>query len=188
MRSKRPKYVAPAIDAVAEELPFGRDTFDAALACITVHQWRDLDGGLAEMRRVTKGPVVIVTFDPKALRDFWLADYAPEMMEKECGRMPPIGLLTDRLGGDVSIEHVPIPAGCVDGFTEAFFGRPEAFLDDRVRRAQSAWSFVDADTELRSVNTLRSALGRGDWDAHHGELRMAPEYAGSLRLVVSRPT
>jgi hypothetical protein len=136
---------------------------------------------------VTKGPVVIVTFDPVALGDFWLADYAPEMMETECGRMPPIDLLVDGLGGDVSIEHVPIPAGCMDGFAEAFFGRPEAFLDERVRRAQSAWAFVDTGTQARSVHTLSSALRLGHWDARHGLLRTAPEYAGSLRLIVAQP-
>ena len=55
MRLQRPPHLAIALDAVAEDLPFGDDSFDASLASITIHQWRDVDAGLSEMRRVTKG-------------------------------------------------------------------------------------------------------------------------------------
>jgi ubiquinone/menaquinone biosynthesis C-methylase UbiE len=55
MRSQRPRSLSPAIDAVAERLPFDDDAFDAAMATITVHQWADVDRGLAEMRRRAGG-------------------------------------------------------------------------------------------------------------------------------------
>ncbi len=42
MRAQRPPD-RPAVDAVAERLPFDDDSFDAAMAMITVHQWRDLE-------------------------------------------------------------------------------------------------------------------------------------------------
>lgn len=185
MRSQRPLHLTEAIDAVAEELPFDDDSFDAALASVTVHQWRDLPAGLAEIRRVTTGPVVIMTFDPVALERFWLTDYAPEMMRIESGRMPSIDLLGQLLGGQIALEHLPIPHGCSDGFAEAFFGRPEAFLSDDVRRSQSAWGFVSPEEERRSVLALTSALEDGSWDARHGALREAATYDGSLRLVIS---
>jgi SAM-dependent methyltransferase len=187
MRSQRPPHLAPALDAVAEDLPFPDQTFDAALASVTIHQWSDLAGGLAEVRRVTRGPVVIMTFDPVSLRKFWLAEYAPEMMERESGRMPALGEVTALLGGSVQIEELPIPADCADGFAEAYFGRPEAFLDTRVRRSQSAWGFIDDDEERGSVERLAAALEDGSWDRRFGELRSAAEYSGSLRLVVALP-
>ena len=187
MRAQRPPHLAPAIDAAAEDLPFPDGTFDAALASVTVHQWSDRDGGLAELRRVTTGPVVIMTFDPVPLRKFWLAEYAPEMMERESGRMPDLDGLAAALGGDVRIDELAIPADCADGFAEAYFGRPEAFLDERVRRSQSAWGFVDTDEEHRSVERLRAALEDGSWDRRFGGLRSASEYPGSLRLIVARP-
>lgn len=187
MRSQRAVHLVPAIDAVAEDLPFADRTFDAALASVTVHQWRDLGRGLRELRRVTRGPVVVLTFDPEPLGRFWLGEYAPELMARESGRMPPIGRITGILGGTAEVETVPIPADCVDGFAEAYFGRPEAFLDDRVRRAQSAWRFVDDETERRSVAALRAGLADGSWDRRHGELLSAPEYRGALRMVVAHP-
>ena len=187
MRSQRPAHLAPAVDAAAEDLPYPDGAFDAALASVTVHQWSDLARGLAEVRRVTTGPIVVMTFEPAALRGFWLGDYAPALIERESGRMPELDRLADLLGGDVRIDELPIPADCTDGFAEAYFGRPEAFLDVRVRRSQSAWSFIDPDEETHSVERLRTALEDGSWDTRFGDFRTAPEYAGSLRLVVATP-
>ena len=185
MRSLRPAHLASAVDAVAEDLPFADKVFDAALAAVTVHQWSDLGRGLAELRRVTRGPVVIMTFDPVSLRKFWLAEYAPEMMERESGRMPDLAELAAQLTGKVRIDELSIPADCADGFAEAYFARPEAFLDPRVRTSQSAWGFIDRGTERRSVERLSVALEDGSWDDRFGELRSMSMYPGSLRLVVS---
>ena len=68
------------MDAVAEALPFDDDSFDAAMATVTIHQWPDLERGLGELRRVARGPVVILTFDGPAIADFWLNDYVPEVL------------------------------------------------------------------------------------------------------------
>jgi len=187
MRSQRPPQLAAAIDAIAEDLPFPDQSFDAALASVTIHQWRDLDRGLGEMRRVARGPVVILTFDPVSLRKFWLADYAPELMERESGRMPHIERVVASLGGRASVDAIPIRADCTDGFAEAFFGRPEAFLDERVRGSQSAWGFIGPSVEERSVEVLRTAVDDGNWDREHGPLRSLAEYPGSLRLITALP-
>ncbi|MDR3512653.1 MAG: methyltransferase domain-containing protein, partial [Caulobacteraceae bacterium] len=99
MRAQRPGRLAPAVRGVAEALPLDDQSVDAAMAMVTVHQWRDLDLGLSELRRVTRGPIVILTFDGDALDRFWLADYAPELMAVERGRYPPIDALVVGLGG-----------------------------------------------------------------------------------------
>jgi SAM-dependent methyltransferase len=187
MRAQRPDHLAPAVDAVAEALPFPNDCFDAAMATVTVHQWRDLDQGLREMRRVSRGPVVILTFDGDALADFWLAEYAPELIAAERSRYPAISHLREVLGGSSTVTEIPIPIDCVDGFGEAFYARPERLLDERVRRAQSGWGFVDSQAATRAVDLLRSELASGEWDRKYGALRQLPEYNGSLRLVVANP-
>src|SRR5207248_7262152 len=64
MRAQRPATHPAAVDAVAEKLPFSDGFFDAAMAIQTVHQWADLARGLAEVRRVTRGPVVVLACDP----------------------------------------------------------------------------------------------------------------------------
>ena len=177
----------PAVDAVAEDLPFGDRFFDAALASFTVHQWRDLRGGLRELRRVAAGPVVILTCDPTALAASWLDDYAPEVIATEAGRYPAIADLCAGLGGTVTVEKMPIPLACADGFSEAYYGRPEALLDPGARRANSAWSFVGRDVEDRFERTLRADLASGRWDERNGRLRTQPTFDGSLRLLVGRP-
>ncbi len=183
MRSQRS---FPAVDAVAESLPFDDDAFDAAMAMITIHQWRSLEAGLSELRRVARGPVVILTFTDDTLSDFWLADYMPTLVEREGPRMPSLSRVASLLGGDVSVEPVPIPLDCVDGFIEAFYGRPEAFLDPSVRAAQSAWGLADPDDVARGLSALRADLESGAWDERHGALRTQPSYLGSLRLLVAR--
>lgn len=187
MRSQRPAPRAPAVDATAEALPFGTGLFDAAMAMVTIHQWPNPAGGLHEMRRVSTGPVVILTFDGDALDRFWLADYAPELIEAERRRYPSLDWIADRLGGTTRVTTVAVPSDCRDGFTEAFYCRPEQFLSESVRRAQSAWGFVDAAAEARAVDRLRADLLDGTWRRRHGHLLEQPTYAGSLRLLVNEP-
>ncbi|WP_243062496.1 class I SAM-dependent methyltransferase [Humibacter sp. RRB41] len=189
MRAQRPTDLTPAIDAVAEHLPFDDGAFDAALATFTVHQWPDLEAGLAEVRRVTRGPIVVLTADPARLTRFWLNEYAPEVLAAEGGRYPSMARLLAALGGEAraSVLPVPIPLDCTDGFGEAYYGRPEALLDPGARLANSAWSFVGDDVEQRFVERLSADLADGSWDARHGALRAAPEFEGSLVLAVGRP-
>ncbi|MFF4618817.1 class I SAM-dependent methyltransferase [Nonomuraea jabiensis] len=187
MRAQRPRHLAPALDGIAERLPFDDDSFDAAMATVTVHQWSDTEQGLRELRRVSRGPVVILTFDGDALDLLWLAEYAPELIAAERRRYPPIDLIASLIGGRTEVMPVPIPVDCVDGFTEAFYARPERFLDPQVRASQSAWGFVDDDAEARAVDRLRRDLDSGAWDDRFGQLREQPEFVGSLRLVVGHP-
>ena len=185
MRSQRPPDKAPAIDAVAEQLPLDDDSVDAAMAMITIHQWTDVDAGLRELRRVARDRVVVLLFDGDLAERFWLAEYAPELIAAERRRDPKVDRVCGLLGGAV-VHDVPIPIDCVDGFTEAFYARPEAFLDPAVRSAQSAWSFIsEAETEA-SVRRLADDLASGEWDRRFGKLRTQPEFVGSLRLIVAR--
>lgn len=188
MRAQRSPDRAAAVPAVAGALPFRDRAFDAALAMATVHQWPDLTAGLAEVRRVTDGPVVVLTFDPQALLGFWLAAYVPEVLEAEAGRQPALARITAGLGGGPSrAEVVPVPLDCTDGFVEAFYGRPEQLLDPAVRSAQSSWRFVARAEAERGLATLEADLVSGGWDERWGHLRDRPTYQGALRLVVSRP-
>ena len=187
MRAQRPAHLSAAVDATAEYLPFPDQSFDAAMATITVHQWTDTDQGLRELRRVSRGPVVVLTFDGDALDLLWLADYAPELIAAERRRYPVPDHVLDVLGGTGTITPVPIPIDCVDGFTEAFYARPERFLDPAVRASQSAWGFVDDAATDRAVDRLAADLASGAWDARYGHLRTQPEFVGSLRLIVAEP-
>jgi SAM-dependent methyltransferase len=186
MRTQRPAHLPVAIDGVAERLPFADRSFDAGMATFTVHQWSDLNAGLKELRRVTRGPVLVLTCDPLALHRSWLADYAPEMIAVEARRYPPMAAIDAALGGSAEIISVPIPLLCTDGFSEAYYGRPERLLETGARLANSAWSFVERDVEARFVKRLSEDLASGAWDRNYGALRTQPYFDGSLRLVVGR--
>lgn len=187
MRAQRPENLVEAIDATAENLPFPDDSFDASMATFTVHQWSHLEQGLAEMRRVTRGPVVILSADPMALTRCWLNDYAPEMIAVEAGRYPSMEAIAAGLGGQVDITSMPIPLDCVEGFGEAYYGRPERILEPGARLANSAWSFVDPSVSERFVAELGRDIADGSWDRKYGHLRTQPFFDGSLRLIVGRP-
>ena len=184
MRAQRPPHLSTAVDAVAENLPFPDKRFDASMATFTVHQWMDFDRGLAEMRRVTKSAVIILTCDPKIVPRFWLSAYAPQVLATESRRYPAIERIRTVLGGNVLEIPVPIPLDCSDGFNEAYYGRPERLLDERARLACSAWSFVDSETRRRYVDHLRGDIDNRRWDAQFGNLRTQTEFDGSLRLLV----
>jgi hypothetical protein len=187
MRARRPPHLPPAVDAVAERLPFADGAFDAAMGTFTVHQWADLGGGLAQVRRVTRGPVVLLTCDPALLRSFWLYEYAPEVVETEASRYPSMAALAAGLGGTTTVTPVPIPLDCTDGFNDAYYGRPEMLLDAGARLACSAWSFVEPPAVARFESRLARDLADGTWDARHGRLRTQPFLEGALVLVVSTP-
>jgi SAM-dependent methyltransferase len=187
MRAQRPPTAAPVLAASAERLPLADRSVDAAMAMVTIHQWSDLDAGLAELRRVARGAVVVLTFDPVALQRFWVGDYWPEVLASEGRRFPSVERVEAALGGDVETTPVPIPAECVDGFMAAYFGRPELLLNPAVRAAQSSWTFLAPDVVDRGLVHLAGDLDSGRWDEWHGELRSQPVFDGSLRLVLATP-
>jgi hypothetical protein len=185
MREQRPFYLSHAINAIAEQLPLRDRSVDAAMATFTIHQWLDLSAGLSEMRRVSRGPVVILTCAPEHVQAFWLNDYAPAVLAAEARRYPSLTAIARGLGTPIRSVPVPIPFDCHDGFNEAYFGRPELLLDGGVRRSCSAWSFVPHDVAQRYVDRLTSELRDGSWDRKYGRLRTQREFVGSLYLIVS---
>jgi SAM-dependent methyltransferase len=186
MRSQRSADAAPAIDARAEALPFDDDAVDAAMACVTIHHWTPPRLGLAELRRVARGPVVVLTFDLDAL-PAWQQEFLAEGLAVERPRFPAIADVAAALGDRARVERIATPGDCTDGFFEAFWRRPEALLDPAVRSAQSMWPLLGAGVEQRIVERLGAALASGAWDAEHGHLRAQDSFAGALRLVVSEP-
>ncbi len=188
MRAQRQaQNKVPALIGYADALPFDDQAFDASMAMITVHHWPDIKKGLRELRRVTKSQVVIMTADPDALDEFWNAHYFPEIIEVEKQRYPTIDFIIESLGGQCEVQKIPIPLDCIDGFQEAFYGRPEAFLEKGVRQSQSAWGFLPAGLEEELVKRLADDLASGEWDRKYGAFRTLPEFTCSLRLVIGSP-
>jgi SAM-dependent methyltransferase len=184
MVGQRPYGAAPVVRAAAERLPFGRDAFDGSLALLTVHHWSDAAAGLAEVRRVTAGPVVVLTFDHDVHSAQWLVtDYFPEMVRLDGDVLPPDGI-AEALGGG-TVEVVPVPADCVDGFCHAFWARPSAYLDPDVRAGISGIARLPDGTVDRAVARLGDDLATGRWHERHGSLLGSHAIDAGYRLVVS---
>ena len=185
MRAQRPAGAAPCVAAAAERLPFGDQSFDAAMAVSTVHHWQDPIAGLREMRRVARR-VVVLTFDAEdALRhhQFWLTrDYLPEFAGLFT-RWPSLDGLAGAVGARA--EPVPIPWDCADGFYEAYWRRPEAYLEEGVRRAVSTWTKLGPQAEQRAVRSLREDLDSGQWAERNHDLLDLDEADFGLRLLVA---
>jgi SAM-dependent methyltransferase len=184
MRDQRPAGAAPAIAARAEALPLDDGAVDAAMACVTIHHWESPEAGLSELRRVSRGPVVVFTFELDCL-PAWQLEYLQEGVAKERPRFLAPDDVAAALGGRTRVERIPTPGDCLDGFFEAFWRRPEALLDPAVRGAQSMWALLEPDVEQRIVDRLAAALDCGAWDAEYGYLRERENLEGALRLVIS---
>lgn len=186
MREQRIKNnKIPAINAKGDNLPFDDKSFDASMAMVTIHHWPNIDKGLKELKRVTRNQVIIMTFDPEALDNFWNAHYFPELIEIEKARYPTIEFIKNSLGGNCKVIEIPIPLNCLDGFQEAFYGRPEAFLEKDVRLSQSAWGFLSEETQNELVKRLEADLKSGEWDRKYGHYRNQPFFTCALRLIIS---
>lgn len=182
MIRQRPPGAAPAVQGVAEALPFPDRAFDAAMAVNTVHHWTDKAKGMAEMRRVARGPVVVLTSDP-TFREMWLLDYFPGLATLDDRQMPQIGAYEGWLGG-VEVTPVPVPHDCADGFLYAYWRRPRAYLDPKIRAAMSSfWALGDLSEGLRR---LEADLDDGAWEARYGALLTQDSWDVGYRLVTAR--
>lgn len=185
MIAQRRQGAAPAIRAVAEALPFGDQTFEAALAILTLHHWADLASGLSELRRVARRQVILL-FEPWVSWQFWLVEYFPECMSLPSEiRAPSIEDLQMRLAVQ-TVAPVPVPADCIDGFAGAYWCRPESYLDPSVRAGISSLAQLPAEVAERCVQRLRQDLASGEWDAHYGYLRELTELDLGYRLLIAQ--
>jgi SAM-dependent methyltransferase len=182
MIRQRPPGSAPVVQASASELPFVDGAFEAALAVLTVHHWPDRARGLAELRRVARDLVVILTWDPDA-PGFWLVeDYFPALAVVDRAIFPTLAELRCTLG-PVRATPLPIPHDCVDGFLGAYWRRPHAYLDAAVRGAISTFSKIgDVGPGLAQ---LRQDLENGAWAERYGELLQWPDIDLGYRLVIA---
>jgi SAM-dependent methyltransferase len=185
MRAQRPAGAAPCVAAAAESLPFEDQSFDAAMAFATVHHWQDPIAGLREMRRVARRVVVFTheSSDTGWRHRFWLTrDYLPEVADLLVGR-PSLTEMARAIRA--RMEPVLIPWDCADGFFEAHWRRPEAYLDEKVRRGVSVWARVGPEAEHRAVRGLRDDLVSGRWAERNRDLVALDAAELGLRLLAT---
>jgi SAM-dependent methyltransferase len=183
MIGQRPPGSAPVVQASAEALPFSDGSFDASLAVLTAHHWLDLGTGLAEMRRVSRERIVIVTFDSEALAELWIArDYFPEMLTLKRRSEATSSELGGLLAG-AAIEPIPVPHDCTDQFFAALWARPEKLFDEEIVKPMWVWQSISEEARRSGRERLRVDLENGIWEQRYGHLRALPSMDVGLRLV-----
>jgi SAM-dependent methyltransferase len=185
MLRQRPLDAAPAVQGSAEEVPFGDGAFDAALAVLTMHHWGDWRAGVAEMRRVARHRLVMLTFDPDYIARYWLVrDYLPEIGVRDAKRFPPLATVAEALGG-ARATSVPIPADCTDGFLCAAWKRPLMYLDETVRSNISSFAPLDPATVPAALARLERDVADGTWAERNADLITLDEADFGYRLLVA---
>ncbi len=188
MIAQRPPGAAPVMQASAESLPLEDDSFDAAMAIISDHHWRDREAGLREMFRVARRRVLILNVEPSLAKDFWLTrDYLPGLINliPEPYRRP--GYWERELHellGEVEAHVVPVPYDCTDGFYAAYWRRPHAYLDPRARNSISVFHALSQAEVGEAMERLRRDLDEGRWEERHRDLLAESEWDVGLRLAV----
>jgi SAM-dependent methyltransferase len=181
MIDQRRKHKAPIVQACAEALPFRQDTFDCAMAILTIHHWSDIERGLQEAVRVAKGKIVLLTWIGFTSH-FWLLDYLPQIKSIDESMFPSLEQLSSWIGPVRSVV-VPIPRDCTDGFLCAYWRRPEAYLDEEIRSAISTFSRVYNIEE--GLKRLKNDISTGLWHERYGDLLEKNEIDFGYRVVIS---
>jgi len=188
MAAQRPADLATAIRGAASALPLRDDAVDAAMAVLSVHHWDEgQERGVRKLRRVARGPVVIVTFDPDVFAQMWLVrDYMPEVAELDRRTFPSMAQLRGWLGGEVSVEPVAIAADTPDWTLGSFWAHPERVLDPQARAGTSGFARMPETVSDRVCADVQRDLQSGVWDERYGQLRRLSSLDVGQRLVVAR--
>ena len=151
------------------------------MAILTIHHWSDIERGLSEALRVSKGKIVLLTWIG-FVSHFWLLDYLPQIKSIDESMFPSTERLSSWIGPVRSVV-VPIPHDCTDGFLCAYWRRPRAYLDEGVRSAISTFSRVH-DVE-EGLERLKNDISTGLWHERYGDLLGKNEADFGYRVVVS---
>lgn len=186
MIAQRPGAAAPAIQAVAEHIPLGDKSVDAALAVLTIHHWTDVEAGIAEMHRVARRRIVVLTWDSEKMSsEFWLmSEYLPDAARADATLAVPLDRLTALLGG-AAVIPVPVPHDCADGFGAAFWRRPAAYLDPAVQAGMSLMTLSSPELLRPGLDRLAADLDSGRWESEHADLLQLDELDLGYRLVTA---
>ena len=93
-------------------------------------------------------------------------------------------MLAGHLGAQ-RVEPVPIPHDCRDGFFSAYWRRPHAYLDQRVRDGISVFRLLPQAEVDEAIGRLRSDLESGAWARRNADLIERESFDLGYRLITA---
>jgi uncharacterized protein (DUF1330 family)/SAM-dependent methyltransferase len=187
MAGQRSAELAPPLRATADALPLFDGSVDAAMSVLSLHHWDQArERGVRELRRVSRGPVVILTYDAQVSAEMWLMKhYLPEVAELDRRIFPAPERIAEWLGGSVQIEVLPLDRATPDWMLGSYWAHPERVLDENARNATSGFARMSRPVVERVVDAVRGDLVNGTWEKRHGHLRALQAFDVGLRLIVA---
>jgi ubiquinone/menaquinone biosynthesis C-methylase UbiE len=148
MRAQAPPH--PRIEwlaGTAEHLPLPSASVDGVVCIFALHHFESVPAAATEMTRVTAGPIVSLTFDPRAAAPFWLQEYFPGVWADAFRVFPPLERMVSafELGSTRKVTAHPflLPHDLQDLFAAAGWQRPHLYLDPEVRASMSCLALAD---------------------------------------------
>jgi SAM-dependent methyltransferase len=189
MIRQRPSGRAAAIKAFAQDLPLADNSVDAAMSVLSIHHWHpDQARGIAEMCRVARERVLVVTFDPAVSGSMWLmADYLTEVRDLDHMIFPAPEEIAAWIDPGATVQTLPISRHSPDHNLASFWAHPERVLDEAAREATSGFARQAPAVQERVVSAVARDLESGAWEEKYGYLRRLDSFDAGLRLVVGQP-
>jgi SAM-dependent methyltransferase len=169
--------------AFAEKLPFENNSFSHAMTVLSMHHWENRALAFSEINRVATQKFVAITWDPTS-DPFWLTrDYFPEIYEMDKGIFPGLEEFDEHFD-EVKINTLMIPGDCQDGLLAAFWKRPKAYLDSKVR--QSTSPFAKVKNLAKCLQKLKDDLASGAWAKKNHALLNSSSLDVGYRIISAR--
>lgn len=155
----------------AENLPFENESFDKAIATLTIHHWGNLEKGFSEIFRIlkTEGTLLIFTSTSEQMENYWLKHYFPEMMKKSIAQMPSFETIKENLENSkfeiTESEKYFIKDDLEDKFLYIGKNNPKIYLDENIRKGISSFADLANKNEIeKGLKLLENDLIKGDFD------------------------
>ena len=164
------------VQADAQRLPFGDESFDAAMMISMLHHVEDRPAALAEARRILRpgGRLVLMGFTREDSATLWILDYFPASRAWMEATHPPLAAFLDELPGAnaVSFQFEDLE----DANLAALSAQPERLFEAAERGDTSYFERMQRD----HPEELRTGLIRIKEDIDSGRI---PRHSGTATLL-----
>jgi ubiquinone/menaquinone biosynthesis C-methylase UbiE len=179
------------ISGLAEALPLQDKSMDGVIIVLATHHFSDMRNAAKEVARICpKGPLVMLTMDPRESEKFWFNDYFPEIEQHVLKSFPPLNEVVTIFSGiknwSTQTIKFPLPYDLADRNMCSGWNRPEIYLDPLMRQNTSGFALASLSAVREGLKLLENDLRSGKWDELNGHLRRQKSFDAGFRFLQFR--